>query len=34
MPQGPGRIAVQPVFERPEMSGAVPETSGATTQYW
>ena len=32
--QGPGRIAVQSVFERPETAGAVQQTSGATTQYW
>jgi uncharacterized protein (AIM24 family) len=32
--QGPGRVAIQSVFERPEMVGAVVNTSGATTQYW
>lgn len=32
--QGPGRVAVQSVFERPEMVGAVTQNSGATTQYW
>jgi uncharacterized protein (AIM24 family) len=32
--QGPGRVAVQSVFERPEMVGAVKGTSGATTQQW
>jgi uncharacterized protein (AIM24 family) len=32
--QGPGRVAVQSVFERPEMVGAVQRSSGATTQYW
>jgi uncharacterized protein (AIM24 family) len=32
--QGPGRVAVQSVFEHPEMVGAVQNTSGATTQYW
>lgn len=32
--QGPGRVAVQSVFERPEMVGAVTNSSGATTQYW
>jgi uncharacterized protein (AIM24 family) len=32
--QGPGRVAVQSVFERPEMVGAVTGSSGATTQYW
>jgi uncharacterized protein (AIM24 family) len=32
--QGPGRIAVQSVFERPETVGAVRRNSGATTQYW
>jgi uncharacterized protein (AIM24 family) len=32
--QGPGRVAVQSVFERPEMAGSVRSSSGATTQYW
>ena len=32
--QGPGRIAVQSVFERPEAAGSVQNSSGATTQYW
>jgi uncharacterized protein (AIM24 family) len=32
--QGPGRIAVQSVFERPELVGAVQQSSGATTQHW
>lgn len=32
--QGPGRIAVKSVFERPEMVGSVQNSSGATTQYW
>ncbi len=32
--QGPGRVAVQSVFEPPEMAGAVRSSSGATTQYW
>jgi uncharacterized protein (AIM24 family) len=32
--QGPGRIAVQSVFERPEGTGSVRRSSGATTQYW
>jgi uncharacterized protein (AIM24 family) len=32
--QGPGRVAVQSVFERPEMVGSVRRSSGATTQYW
>ncbi len=32
--QGPGRIAVQSVFERPEMAGSVQNSSGSTTQYW
>jgi uncharacterized protein (AIM24 family) len=32
--QGPGRVAVQSVFERPEMVGSVTRSSGATTQYW
>jgi hypothetical protein len=32
--EGPGRIAVQSVFERPEGSGSIRRSSGATTQYW
>jgi uncharacterized protein (AIM24 family) len=32
--QGPGRVAVKSVFERPEMVGQVLQSSGATTQYW
>jgi uncharacterized protein (AIM24 family) len=32
--QGPGRVAVQSVFERPETVGGIINTSGATTQYW
>jgi uncharacterized protein (AIM24 family) len=32
--QGPGRVAVQSVFDRAEMVGAVTNSSGATTQYW
>ncbi len=32
--QGPGRVAVQSVFERPELVGSVRSTSGSTTQYW
>ena len=32
--EGPGRVAVQSVFERPETVGAVRRHSGATTQYW
>jgi uncharacterized protein (AIM24 family) len=32
--QGPGRVAVQSVFERPETVGSVINSSGATTQYW
>ena len=32
--EGPGRIAIQSVYERPEMAGQVRRTSGATTQYW
>jgi uncharacterized protein (AIM24 family) len=32
--QGPGRVAIKSVFERPEMVGAVTNSSGATTQYW
>ena len=32
--QGPGRVAIQSVFERPEMVGAVVNSSGATQQVW
>ena len=32
--QGPGRVAVESVFERPEGSGSVRRTSGATSQQW
>jgi uncharacterized protein (AIM24 family) len=32
--QGPGRVAIQSVFEQPEMTGNVANSSGATTQYW
>jgi uncharacterized protein (AIM24 family) len=32
--EGPGRVAVQSVFERPEGTGQVRRSSGATTQYW
>ncbi len=32
--QGPGRVAIQSVFEPPEMVGGVVNSSGATTQYW
>ena len=32
--EGPGRIAVGSVFERPEGSGYVRRTSGATTHQW
>jgi uncharacterized protein (AIM24 family) len=32
--QGPGRVAVKSVFERPEGTGSVHRSSGATTQYW
>jgi uncharacterized protein (AIM24 family) len=32
--EGPGRIAIQSVFERPEMAGQVRRTSGATTHSW
>jgi len=32
--QGPGRVAIQSVFERPEMVGQVVNCSAATTQYW
>lgn len=32
--QGPGRVAIQSVFERPEMVGSVVNSSRATTQFW
>ncbi len=32
--EGPGRVAIQSVFERPEMVGSVVNCSAATTQYW
>ena len=32
--QGPGRVAIQSVFERPELAGAITQSSGATTHYW
>ena len=32
--QGPGRVAVQSVFEQPETVGGILNSSGATTQYW
>ena len=32
--QGPGRVAIQSVFEPPEMVGQVTNCSAATTQYW
>jgi uncharacterized protein (AIM24 family) len=32
--QGPGRVAIQSVFEPPEMVGAVVNSSPATTHYW
>lgn len=32
--QGPGRVAIQSVFEQPETAGSVVSTSGSTTQYW
>ncbi len=32
--QGPGRVAIQSVFEPPEMAGQVTNCSAATTQYW
>src|ERR1700722_13030020 len=32
--QGPGRIAVQSVFEPPELGGAVMNSSPSTTHYW
>jgi uncharacterized protein (AIM24 family) len=31
---GPGRIAIQSVFERPEMVGQVINSCSATTQVW
>jgi hypothetical protein len=34
VPLAPGRVAVQSVFERPEGSGSVRRSSGATTRYW
>jgi uncharacterized protein (AIM24 family) len=32
--QGPGRIAIKSVFERPELTGSIVRNSGATTQFW
>jgi uncharacterized protein (AIM24 family) len=32
--RGPGRVAIQSVFKRPETVGAVVSSSGATTQRW
>jgi uncharacterized protein (AIM24 family) len=32
--QGPGRVAIQSVFERPETVGSVRRNSGSTTHYW
>jgi hypothetical protein len=32
--QGPGRVAIQSVFEPPEMVGSVVNSSPATTHYW
>jgi uncharacterized protein (AIM24 family) len=32
--QGPGRVAVKSVFERPETVGSIVNSSGATTQFW
>lgn len=32
--QGPGRVAIQSVFERPEMEGSIRRSSPATTHYW
>jgi len=32
--EGPGRVAIQSVFERPEMVGPVVNCSASTTQYW
>jgi hypothetical protein len=31
---GPGRIAIQSVFERPEMVGQVVSCCSSTTQVW
>jgi hypothetical protein len=31
---GTGRVAIQSVFERPEMVEQVTNCSSATTQYW
>jgi hypothetical protein len=31
---GPGRVAIQSVFQRPEMVGYVMGSSGATQQRW
>jgi uncharacterized protein (AIM24 family) len=32
--QGPGRVAIGSVFERPETVGSVIRSSGSTTQFW
>jgi uncharacterized protein (AIM24 family) len=32
--EGPGRVAVNSVYEPPEMTGGVTSTSGATSHYW
>jgi|KBSMisStaDraftv2_1062788.scaffolds.fasta_scaffold2506737_2 hypothetical protein len=32
--QGPGRVAVQSVFERPEGTGTVRRDSGSSTRHW
>ena len=32
--QGPGRVAVQSVFERPEATGSVYRDSGSSTRHW
>jgi hypothetical protein len=32
--QGPGRVAIQSVFEPPETGGGIVNSSGATTQFW
>jgi hypothetical protein len=33
-PAGPGRVAVQSVFERPEGTGTVRRDSGSSTRHW
>ena len=32
--QGPGRVAVQSVFERPETTGPVTRDSDSSTRHW